>query len=81
MFLAGNKRLKRYRDAYITADYAKAIQEERRKLIKAMFKAKEQGLQAKRVGRFPDGIWTHERMTCLLRKQGADCKKLQRIEC
>ena len=33
-------------------DYAKAIQEERRKLIKAMFKAKEKGLQAKVVGRF-----------------------------
>ena len=43
---------RRYRDAYVTADYAKAIQEERRKLIKAMFKAKEQGLQAKVVGRF-----------------------------
>ena len=35
---------RRYRDAYVTADYAKAIQEERRKLIKAMFKAKESGL-------------------------------------
>ena len=37
-----------YRDGYVTADYAKAIQEERRKLIKA----KEQGLKAKVVGRF-----------------------------
>ena len=46
------KESRRYRDAYITADYAKAIQEERRKLIRAMFKAKEQGLQAKVVGRF-----------------------------
>ena len=46
------KESRRYRDAYITADYAKAIQEERRKLIKAMFKVKEQGLQAKVVGRF-----------------------------
>ena len=35
---------RRYRDAYVTADYVKAIQEERRKLIKAMFKAKEPGL-------------------------------------
>ena len=39
-------------DAYITADYAKAIQDERRKLIKAMFKAKEQGSEAKVVGRY-----------------------------
>ena len=46
------KESRRYRDAYITADYAKAIQEEQRKLIKAMFKAKEQGHQAKVVGRF-----------------------------
>lgn len=46
------KESRRYRDAYITADYAKAIQEERRKLIRAMFKAKERGLQAKVVGRF-----------------------------
>ena len=38
---------RRYHGAYITADYAKAIQEEQRKLIKVMFKAKEQGLQAK----------------------------------
>ena len=33
------KESRRYRDAYITADYSKVIQEERRKLIKAMFKA------------------------------------------
>ena len=39
-------------DAYITADYAKAIQDERRKLIKAMFKAKEQGSEAKVAGRY-----------------------------
>ena len=43
---------RRYHDAYVTADYAKAIQEERRTLIKALFKAKEQGLQAKVVARF-----------------------------
>ena len=36
----------------MTADYAKAIQDERRKLIKAMFKAKEQGSEAKVVGRY-----------------------------
>ena len=41
-----------FKDAYITADYAKAIQDERRKLIKAMFKAKEQGSEAKVVGRY-----------------------------
>ena len=39
-------------DVYITADYAKAIQDERRKLLKAMFKAKKQGLEAKVVGRY-----------------------------
>ena len=33
----------RFKDAYITANYANAIQDELRKLIKAMFKAKEQG--------------------------------------
>ena len=32
------------------ADYATAIREERRKLIKAMFKGKEQGSEAKVVG-------------------------------
>ena len=42
----------RFKDAYITADYTKAIQDERRKLIKAMFKAKEQGSEAKVVGRY-----------------------------
>ena len=36
----------------ITADYAKGIQDERSKLIKAMFKAKEQGSEAKVVGRY-----------------------------
>ena len=39
----------RFKDAYITADYAKAIQDERRKLI---FKAKEQGSEAKMVDRY-----------------------------
>ena len=41
-----------YRDAYVTANYAMAIQEEGRKLVEAMVKANEQGLQAKVVGRF-----------------------------
>lgn len=41
----------RFPDAYITADYAKAIQEERRALIKAMFKARGIGKSAKVVGR------------------------------
>ena len=34
------------------ADYATAIREERRKLIKAMFKGKEQGSEAKVVGSY-----------------------------
>ena len=42
----------RFKDAYITADYAKDIQDELRKLIMAMFKAKEQGSEAKVVGRY-----------------------------
>ena len=42
----------RFRDAYITADYAKAIQDERRVLVKAMFKAREMGCQAKVIDRF-----------------------------
>ena len=36
-----------YRDAYITQDYARAIQQERRILIKAMKKAKDLGLECK----------------------------------
>ena len=48
----GIKESTRFMDAYINADYAKAIQDERRKLIKAMFKAKEQGSEAKVVGRY-----------------------------
>ena len=40
-----------YPDAYITADCATAIQEERRELIKAMFKAREQGKSSRVVGR------------------------------
>ena len=42
----------RFRDAYITADYAKAIQDERRVLVKAMFKAREMGRKAKVIDRF-----------------------------
>ena len=43
-----------YTDAYITEDYARAIQEERKKLIKAMMKARdEHGLNNVKVkGRF-----------------------------
>ena len=48
----GIKESTRFKDAYITEDYAKAIQDERRKLIRAMFKAKEQGSEAKVVGRY-----------------------------
>ena len=36
----------KYKDVYITKDYARAIQMERKILIKAMFKAKEKGLNA-----------------------------------
>ena len=43
---------RRFKDAYITADYAKAIQMERRKLIKAMYKARDKGDEAKVVGRW-----------------------------
>ena len=48
----GIKESTRFKDAYITADYAKAILDERRKLIKAMFKAKEQDSEAKVVARY-----------------------------
>ena len=41
----------RAKDAYITQDYAKAIQQERKVLIKAMFQAKERGLSAKVIDR------------------------------
>ena len=41
----------KYKDAYITQDYAKAIQEERKVLIKAMFAARDQGQDAKVINR------------------------------
>jgi len=42
----------RAKDVYITQDYAKAaIQQERKVLIKAMFRAKERGLSAKVIDR------------------------------
>ena len=52
--MPGSRGLKRARfeDAYITAGYAKAIENEQRRLIKAMFKAKEQGSEANVVGRY-----------------------------
>ncbi|CAH3131695.1 unnamed protein product [Porites lobata] len=40
-----------YPDAYITKDYAKAIQLERKELIKAMFIARKKGMSAKVVDR------------------------------
>ena len=40
-----------YKDVYITNDYARVIQMERKILIKVMFKAKERGLKAKVVNR------------------------------
>ena len=41
----------RYKDAYISKDYARAIQEERRLLIKAVFTAREKGRDAKIINR------------------------------
>ena len=41
----------RYKDAYITQDYAKAIQIIRKVLIKAMFLARKRGMNAKVVDR------------------------------
>ena len=41
----------RAKDVYITQDYAKAIQQERKVLIKAMFQAKERGLSAEVIDR------------------------------
>ena len=50
VFRARNRSL-RAKDVYITQDYAKAIQQERKVLIKAMFQAKERGLNAKVIDR------------------------------
>ena len=50
----GLQHSRRFKDSYITTDYAKVIQAERRKLIKAMHKAKKKGDEAKVVGR-----WLH----------------------
>ena len=41
----------RTKDVYMTQDYAKVIQQERKVLIKAMFQAKERGLSAKVIDR------------------------------
>jgi len=41
----------KHKDVYTTKDYARAIQMERKILIKAMFKAKEKGLTAKVANR------------------------------
>ena len=40
-----------YQDAYITQDYAKAIQQERRTLIKAMKEARAFGFDSKVIDR------------------------------
>ncbi|XP_078377847.1 uncharacterized protein LOC144660998 [Oculina patagonica] len=42
---------KKYKDVYITQDYAKVIQEERKVLIKAMFAARDLGQDAKVINR------------------------------
>ena len=41
-----------YKDAYISLDYAKNIQEERKVLIKAMIKARKQGIECKVINRY-----------------------------
>ena len=45
------KSSKRYHDAYITQDFARAIQKERKTLIQAMFVAKKAGREAKVINR------------------------------
>ena len=54
LFFSVKYRLKsseRYREAYITQDFARAIQKERRILIQSMFAAKQAGRVAKVVNR------------------------------
>ena len=51
-----------YQDAYITQDYAKAIQQERRTLIKAMKKARALGFDSKVIDRHL--FVNEERLTC-----------------
>ena len=51
-----------YQDAYITQDYAKAIQQERRTLIKAMKKARALGFDSKVIDRHR--FVNEERFTC-----------------
>ena len=51
-----------YQDAYITQDYAKAIQQERRTLIKAMKKARALGFDSKVTDR--DLFVNEERFPC-----------------
>lgn len=45
------KKSARFKNAYITQDYARAVQFERKALIKAMYRAREKGLEAKVVDR------------------------------
>ena len=45
------KHSQRYKDAYITKDYTRAIQEERETLTQAMYVAKERGCDAKVINR------------------------------
>ena len=47
----GMKNSRRFKDGYITLDYAREIQEERKVLIKAMQQAKDQGIQCKVIDR------------------------------
>ena len=45
------KKSERYKNAYITKDYAPAIEEERGTLIKAVFAAREKGRDSKVINR------------------------------
>ena len=42
----------KYKDAHITLDYAKDIQEEKKVLMKAMIKSRKQGIMCKVIDRF-----------------------------
>lgn len=45
------KRSQRYKDVYVTKNYATVIQEERKTMIQAMYTAKERGCDVKVINR------------------------------
>ena len=59
---------KKYRDAYITQDYARAVQKERKKLVKAMFIARNKGQNAKVVNR---NLVSHAAVICLVTQRSS----------